>query len=535
MNSTGVIPFIKKFNCYLAIFEINDDYKFHIMKKKHNLFTFLAGIGLIILPHLLPAQTVEQYEIFELTLKGPETGNPFTDVALNAEFKFKNRILKPEGFYDGNGMYKIRFMPDAVGEWSYITFSNIKELNGKTGKFICSPAKENNHGPVYIRDVFHFGYADGTPFYPVGTTCYAWVWQGDELVSQTLRTLAGTVFNKIRMGIFPKVYSIYINNEPPLYPYEGSKEKGWDFQRFNPVYFQYFEKQLDELKKLGIEADVILFHPYDWGKWGFDNMSRESNDLYLHYVVARMAAFRNVWWSFANEWDIIRGKTIEDWERYARIVVENDPYQHLRSIHNGMKWYDVSKPWITHLSVQTPYFENIQDWRETYRKPVIIDECVYEGDIPTDWGNLPAEELVHRFWVAYTRGAYCTHGETYDNPEKILWWSRGGKLNGESPDRLAFLHKIMTQAPETGLIPFHNLWNKETYLYKKDEYYLYYYGINQQKYAKIHLPKDIKFTIEVIDAWNMTITPVEGVFSGETDIPLPGKNYVAVRARAIKI
>jgi hypothetical protein len=137
--------------------------------------------------------------------------------------------------------------------------------------------------------------------------------------------------------------------------------------------------------------------------------------------------------------------------------------------------------------------------------------------------------------VAYTRGAYCTHGETYDNPEKILWWSRGGKLNGESPDRLAFLHKIMTQAPETGLIPFHNLWNKETYLYKKDEYYLYYYGINQQKYAKIHLPKDIKFTIEVIDAWNMTITPVEGVFSGETDIPLPGKNYVAVRARAIKI
>jgi hypothetical protein len=31
----------------------------------------------------------------------------------------------------------------------------------------------------------------------------------------------------------------------------------------------------------------------------------------------------------------------------------------------------------------------------------------------------------------------------------------------------------------------------------------------------------------------MTITPVDGVFSGETDIPLPGSNYIAIRARVI--
>ena len=26
----------------------------------------------------------------------------------------------------------------------------------------------------------------------------------------------------------------------------------------------------DRLNRLGIEADLILFHPYDKGRWGFD-------------------------------------------------------------------------------------------------------------------------------------------------------------------------------------------------------------------------------------------------------------------------
>jgi len=50
----------------------------------------------------------------------------------------------------------------------------------------------------------------------------------------------------------------------------------------------------------------------------------------------------------------------------------------------------------------------------------------------------------------------------------------------------------------------------------------------------IRLPEDQKFRVEVIDAWNMTITPVEGEFSGVSDIPLPGRSYVAVRAVAVE-
>jgi len=46
----------------------------------------------------------EQWDIFEVTLNGPEGGNPFVDVILSAEFKQRGRVFKPEGFYDGKGI-----------------------------------------------------------------------------------------------------------------------------------------------------------------------------------------------------------------------------------------------------------------------------------------------------------------------------------------------------------------------------------------------------------------------------------------------
>lgn len=61
-------------------------------------------------------------------------------------------------------------------------------------------------------------------------------------------------------------------------------------------------------------------HPYD--RWGFSEMSAECDDLYWKYVIARFSAYRNVWWSLANEYDLMKKKTLADWERYAKIICE---------------------------------------------------------------------------------------------------------------------------------------------------------------------------------------------------------------------
>ncbi len=492
--------------------------------------TILIIFNMLVSINAAPTPEVKQWNIFEHSFKVKYTGNPFQDVSFSAEFRNEKSAATVDGFYDGNNTFRIRFMPDSPGEWTFTTSSSLKALERKSGSFVCIRPEPGNHGPVNVRDTFDFGYADGTPFYPVGTTCYQWVFQGNPEL--TLKTLSQTAFNKIRMCVFPKNYDVYINNEPSLYPFEGSKEKGWDFDRFNPEYFRFLEENIGRLMQLGIEADLILFHPYDWGKWGFDRMPQDKREKYLKYLIARIASFRNVWWSLANEFEYLRFPE-SDWEKLFLLIQEKDPYRHLRSIHNGEHWYDVEKPYITHLSVQTTNFFDLQDWREQYKKPVIIDECVYEGDIPTDWGNLTPEEMTGRFWQVYCRGGYCTHGETYLHPDNILWWSKGGEIHGQSPERIAFLYKIMKERPVSGVYPFHNLWNKEMYLFKTNEYYLHYYGNTQQKLARFNLPEGIRFRIEIIDTWNMTIDPVDGTFSGFTEIKMPGRPWMAVRIQSV--
>ena len=124
--------------------------------------------------------------------------------------------------------------------------------------------------------------------------------------------------------------------------------------------------------------------------------------------------------------DLIKSKSIEDWERYAQIIVESDPYDHLRSIHNGNRFYDHTKSWITHCSIQRSP-EGTSEWRKSYGKPIVIDEMLYEGNIQYAWGNISPQELVRRFWEALCRGGYGGHGETYID-DKAIWWSHGGEL-----------------------------------------------------------------------------------------------------------
>jgi uncharacterized protein DUF5060/uncharacterized protein DUF4038 len=201
--------------------------------------------------------------------------------------------VQVDGFYDGDGAYKVRFSPDNEGEWTYGTRSNRRELDGQTGAFLCVAPSAKNHGPVSVRNTYDFGYADGTPYFPFGTTCYAWTHQPVELQQQTLETLRQAPFNKMRMCVFPKWYT-YNQDEPPVYPFPRAQGQH-DYTRFVPEFFRNLERRISQLQALGIEADLILFHPYD--HWGYALMPPEVDDRYLRYVVARLAAFRNVWWS----------------------------------------------------------------------------------------------------------------------------------------------------------------------------------------------------------------------------------------------
>jgi hypothetical protein len=496
---------------------------------------------------------VEQWGIFEIVLDGPSAGNPFVEVELSARFSQGERSLTVAGFYDGDGVYRVRFMPPSRGRWRYEIRSNRPGLNGKAGTFTAAKPSRGNHGPVRVRNTYHFAYADGTPYFPVGTTCYAWTHQGDKLQEQTLATLKAGPFNKLRMCVFPKWYA-YNRAEPASYPFLGTPPARWDFTRFNPAFFRHLEKRIGQLRDLGIEADLILFHPYDKGHWGFDRMGAAADDRYVRYGVARLAAYRNVWWSLANEFDFMEKKGGADWGRLFHVVRKADPYDHLRSIHNGTRLYNHTRPWVTHASIQNGSavadFGRAVLYRDVYRKPVVFDEVKYEGDLEQRWGNLPAEEMVHRFWQGAVAGTYAGHGETYRHPADLIWWSKGGVLRGKSPGRIAFLRKVLEAGPAGGLEPI-DKWQDARTAGRKGEYYLVYFGREKPTRWKVELPRaglsePLKLRAEVLDTWGMTVTPVDAVLElkpagrylytcEETPfLCLLGKPYVAVRLRKVR-
>lgn len=494
------------------------------------------------------APDVEQWSICELELTGPATGNPFQEVELGARFTHKHRSITVDGFYDGDGVYRVRFMPDAVGTWTYCTTSSASELDQRDGTFTCTPAvSEHNHGPVRVANTYHFAYADGMPYKQIGTTCYAWTHQGDQLEEQTIETLRSAPFNKMRMCVFPKSYD-FNHNEPEHYPFplltRGSSEpirffdlepvRGWsfDWSRFEPAFFRHLEQRIGDLMRLGIEADLILFHPYD--RWGFIRMDADTDDRYLRYIVARLAAYRNIWWSMANEWDLARNKTVADWDRYFRIVQESDPYDHLRSIHNCFVMYDHSRSWVTHQSIQHSDLAQVSVWREQHRKPVVVDECCYEGNIPHRWGNITAEEMVRRFWEGTVQGGYVGHGDTFLDPQDILWWSKGGVLRGQSAPRLAFLGQVLEDSPAEGIDPV-PVRTVIPYFFacagREHRYYLTYFGVHRPARMRLDVPEGEHYSAEIIDTWEMTTTPVaEPVVRGSW-VDLPERPYLALVLR----
>ncbi len=401
-------------------------------------------------------------------------------------------------------------------------------------------------------------YDDGTPYFSLGTTCYVWELQSDELINQTFETLKNSAFNKIRFCIFPKHY-VYNLHEPRRYPFEGTpmdssvltrenfnqyncrpdvpEGNHWDFTRFNPAHFRHIENCVKRLGDMGIEADIILFHPYD--RWGFSVLSPEEDLFYMRYVTARLSAYHNVWWSLANEYDLMY-KSDEQWLRIAGVLCERDPYRHMRSIHNCRNIYDFSRPWCTHCSIQRneTYLtvENTTKWREQYRKPVVLDEIAYEGDIQFGWGNITGEEMLRRFWETALRGGHPGHGETMLGHDDILWWSHGGRLHGESHKRFKFLKDTVALCPGNALRPADKSRNDEVKAEPLDEhysgkFYLFYFSFMRPSFREYYFDDDTEYEAFVLDTWECTKT-FKGVFKGKFRIDLPPKPYMAVMLTA---
>jgi len=466
--------------------------------------------------------TVNQWGLQEIVLHSHHTySNPFTQAYVKAVFSTPGYSVKVDGFFDGDGTWKVRLMPNQPGIWNFKTLSKDSELNAVAGKFVVEAAANGNHGPVHVAKTYHFDYADGTPYFLLGTTSYNWLNRDPALQDRTLASLRESGFTKLRFGLFPKWYK-FNRVDPPSFPYQRNADGSFDFERPNPMFFANVEKRIQELNAMGVQADVILFHPYD--NWGFSKMDQPHNEAYLRYVVARLAAYNNVWWTMGNEYDIL---TPRDWDRLTQLVHSSDPYGHPVGIHNFAVWYDHSKPWIDHVILQdgsSAAARSAAIARKRYAKPVVVDEYGYEGNNAEGWGELTGPEEVSRHWDITMAGGYASHGETYVHPGGVLWWAAGGDLEGESPARLVFLKSVMTSLPFQDLVPSPELVVNGTALAKPGHAYLLRFvwsGNYVPSRAQVRLADAELFKVDLIDPWRMKIYPLGYTQPGDQAFTLP--------------
>lgn len=269
-------------------------------------------------------------------------------------------------------------------------------------------------------------------------------------------------------------------------------------------------------------------------------MSRVQDEKHIRYVTAWLDAFSNVWWSAANEYDLFRSgykAKKSEWQRILRCIRENDPYGHMLGIHQCLRHYDHRDKNLTHCSLQrTGMYVSTGltgEMQARYKKPVVWDEINYEGDIKPTFSNCTPQELVRHFWEAAVRAGFAEHGETYTDPDNILWWAKGGRLHGESPARIRFLKEIMADYGNPRLTCCQSGEQLPVGM-EEDELFIWYFGSTQSAAQDIVLPSRHGYQIEIVDTWSMERRILDGEYQGVCEVPLEGKPYMAVFARKIR-
>ena len=122
-------------------------------------------------------------------------------------------------------------MPDEEGTWGWTTSSGDPQLDALTGTIDVGPAPVDRHGPVRVAGDRHFAYADGTPYFLLGTTLYGGLACGAAETNRTVSRLVDSPFTKARFMVFG---GLLTGPGTARAPFERDASGALDFTRPDP-------------------------------------------------------------------------------------------------------------------------------------------------------------------------------------------------------------------------------------------------------------------------------------------------------------
>jgi hypothetical protein len=327
----------------------------------------------------LNRKTVPKFETLEITAAlTARYANPFDPDEIDVSARFVSPNGKSHfvyGFYDqdftrslkdgkealtpaGEPAWKLRFTPDAPGEWKFT--ATVKDRTGsasRSGAFHVSPSKEKGFIRRSPRSSFYLRYDDGSTYYPVGENV-GWANNGRGTYDYEDWYVA---LGK-NGGNWARVWLVYWNMGLEWTPLEGA-DNVWGVRAGFHGLGRYaldnawrIDRMLSLAKKNGIavmltfgtfgdlKADADYFGAQSWDKNPYnkknggpcatpadfftDPTARKLYKNRLRYLAARYGSDTAVQsWEFFNEMNVPT-PWMREMSEYLRKI---DPYRHLIS------------------------------------------------------------------------------------------------------------------------------------------------------------------------------------------------------------
>lgn len=328
------------------------------------------------------AVTVGRWDRFEIAVGNTKRYvDPYKDVTLNVTYTRPDKgTINFWGFYDSGEVWRMRFMPDQLGGWSYrATFSDGSP--GTSGTFTCVPSTIPG---MISRDEANpqwFGFRGGKHILirslHVGDRFFARNWPQPERTT-FLDWAQAQGYNTLSIA------SHYLNRDA-----EG-RGKGWETPALWPLdasEYRRMEKILDELRR----RRIIVF-PFAGFLGRASNFPKDSiaQEQFIRYALARIGADWNVMLNVGGPEPELKGNsylTVDQVNGVGELIRKLDVFGHLLSCHTqtGDSPY-VNQDWASYVVMQGPKTLDLRELSAGMlknhhpRKPLYAQETLWSGN-----------------------------------------------------------------------------------------------------------------------------------------------------------
>jgi hypothetical protein len=319
--------------------------------------------------------------------------NPVQDL-MRMQVIFKSptgRLKTINSFWDGDNVWKARFMPDETGTWLFETkCSDPKnsELNGQKGTFLVKISNDKRdiivHGPVtHPSGTYYLTHSDGTPFFYMACTA----WNGalrstEEEWDQYLKQRSENNYSAIQF--VTTQWRGGDKNSLGQIAFEGSGRI-----RINPDFFKLMDKKIDRINDFGLIAVPVILWTLQTGRGrelspGY-YLPDDQAILLAKYIVARYGA-NHVIWLLGGDGSYT-GQYGQRWKTIGRGVFDGT-HQGIVTLHpNGRSWIGEDykdERWLDFIGYQSSHSnsEATVNW-------------ITKGPVSKDWAYLPPRPIIN--------------------------------------------------------------------------------------------------------------------------------------------